>query len=63
MASTVTYAIPVFSTVAGALVLNESLAWNEPAGALLILVGALGVQGRLPLRRRTGQEKERLKKG
>jgi len=54
-ASTVTYAIPVFSTLAGALVLREPLTWNEPVGALVILTGALITQGRLH-RRAEGRE-------
>jgi drug/metabolite transporter (DMT)-like permease len=47
VASTVTYAIPVFSTLAGVLVLREPLTWNEPVGVLVILTGALITQGRL----------------
>jgi drug/metabolite transporter (DMT)-like permease len=39
-ATTVTYLIPVVSTTLGIVVLGESLTWNEPAGALLVLVGA-----------------------
>ncbi|MHB8294001.1 MAG: DMT family transporter [Acidimicrobiales bacterium] len=32
VASTVTYLIPVFSTLAGVVVLGERLSWNEPVG-------------------------------
>lgn len=39
VASTVTYLIPVFSTLLGVVVLGERLSWNEPAGALVLLVG------------------------
>jgi drug/metabolite transporter (DMT)-like permease len=46
-ASTVTYLIPVFSTVLGVVVLGESLHWNEPVGALVLIVGIAISQGRL----------------
>jgi drug/metabolite transporter (DMT)-like permease len=46
-ASTVTYLIPVFATVAGVAFLSESLTWNEPAGGLLVLLGVAASQGRL----------------
>jgi drug/metabolite transporter (DMT)-like permease len=36
----VTYLIPIVATAAGALLLGESLSWNEPVGAVVILVGA-----------------------
>lgn len=39
VASTVTYLIPVFSTLLGATVLGETLHWNQPAGAVLLLAG------------------------
>lgn len=46
MASTVTYAIPVFSTLLGVVVLSERLYWNEPAGAVVLLAGiALSQRG------------------
>jgi drug/metabolite transporter (DMT)-like permease len=38
--STVTYAIPIVSTLAGVVVLSEPLRWNQPVGAALILAGA-----------------------
>ncbi|CAJ60051.1 hypothetical protein; putative integral membrane protein [Frankia alni ACN14a] len=40
VAATVTYVVPVVSTLAGVLILGESLSWNEPAGTVVILVGA-----------------------
>ena len=40
-ATTVTYLIPVVSTTLGIVVLGESLTWNEPVGAGLVLAGAL----------------------
>jgi len=39
-ATTVTYLIPVVSTTLGIVVLGETLTWNEPAGAVLVLAGA-----------------------
>ncbi|MYS19146.1 Permease of the drug/metabolite transporter (DMT) superfamily [Streptomyces sp. DvalAA-14] len=38
--SMVTYLIPIVATTAGVLLLNESLSWNEPVGAVVILIGA-----------------------
>ena len=46
-ASTVTYLVPVFATVAGVALLGESLTWNEPVGGLLVLLGVAASQGRL----------------
>jgi drug/metabolite transporter (DMT)-like permease len=50
-ASSVTYLVPVVSTALGVLVLGEPLRWNEPAGAVVVLLGIALSQGRL--RRRT----------
>jgi drug/metabolite transporter (DMT)-like permease len=47
----VTYLVPVVSTALGVLVLGEPLRWNEPAGAVVVLLGIALSQGRL--RRRT----------
>jgi drug/metabolite transporter (DMT)-like permease len=47
VASTVTYVIPVVSTVLGALVLGEALHWNQPVGAAVLLGGIAISQGRL----------------
>jgi drug/metabolite transporter (DMT)-like permease len=47
IASTVTYLVPIFSTAAGVVVLHEPLTWNEPLGALVIVLGAAVSQGRL----------------
>ena len=49
VASTVTYLIPVFSTVLGVVVLGEQLSWNQPAGAAILLAGIAISQG-LPRR-------------
>ena len=55
-ASTVTYLVPVFATVAGVALLGERLTWNEPVGGLLVLLGVAASQGRLrrPALRPTG---------
>ena len=45
--SSVTYLTPVFAALVGVSFLGESLSWNEPLGALLILLGAALAQGRL----------------
>jgi len=44
-ASLVTYVVPIFATFFGVVLLNESLSWNEPVGALVILAGAAISQG------------------
>lgn len=46
-ASTVTYVIPVVSTVAGLVLLGEKLSWNEPVGAVVVLAGIAIGQGLL----------------
>jgi drug/metabolite transporter (DMT)-like permease len=53
VASTVTYLIPVFSTVLGAAVLGENLHWNQPLGAAVLLAGIAIAQGRVPRRPRS----------
>lgn len=47
LASTVTYLTPLVGVTLGVLVLGESLHWNEPVGAALVIVGILTSQGRL----------------
>ena len=44
-AATVTYVVPVFSTLLGAIVLGEGLHWNQPAGAAVLLAGIAISQG------------------
>jgi len=44
-ASMVTYLIPVFATVIGVLVLGEELAWFQPVGAAIVLLGVAIAQG------------------
>jgi drug/metabolite transporter (DMT)-like permease len=47
VASTVTYLIPVVSTVLGVVVLGETLHWNQAGGTLVLLLGIAVSQGRL----------------
>jgi len=51
-ASTVTYLVPLFSTVLGVVVLGEALSWNQPVGAVVVLAGVAVAQGllRIPSR-------------
>lgn len=46
-ASTVTYVVPVFSTILGVAVLSEHVHWHEPVGALVVLLGVAIAQERL----------------
>jgi drug/metabolite transporter (DMT)-like permease len=50
-ASTVTYVIPLFATLIGVIGLGEQLAWYEPVGGLVVLVGVAISQGVLRLPR------------
>lgn len=43
--SLVLYLTPIVSTAAGVLLLGERLAWSQPAGALVILLGVALAQG------------------
>jgi drug/metabolite transporter (DMT)-like permease len=45
-AQMVTYFIPVIATAAGVAVLGESLSWNTPVGAVIVLAGAALTQTR-----------------
>ncbi|MES2169664.1 MAG: DMT family transporter [Actinomycetota bacterium] len=51
--STVTYVIPVVGVLLGVLVLGDRLTWNEPVGAVLVLLGILLTQGQLLRRKPT----------
>ena len=46
-ASTVTYVITLVAVSLGAIVLHEELSWNEPVGALVVIIGAATAQGLL----------------
>ncbi|MHB1212658.1 MAG: DMT family transporter, partial [Candidatus Nanopelagicales bacterium] len=52
-ASTVTYLTPLVAIIAGALLLDEHLAWNQPLGGALIVAGAAIAQGLLGRRAAT----------
>jgi len=45
VSASVTYATPLVSTFLGIVVLGEALTWNQPVGAVIVLVGAALVQG------------------
>lgn len=51
-ASAVTYLTPVIGVLLGVLVLNEPVSWNQPAGAVLVVLGILAAHGRLAPRRK-----------
>jgi drug/metabolite transporter (DMT)-like permease len=46
-ASTVTYLTPVVGVAAGAIVLAEHVSWNQPLGAVVVLIGIAVSQDRL----------------
>lgn len=46
-ASMVTYVTPAVGVALGVLLLHETLQWNEPVGAALVILGVLVSQGRL----------------
>ncbi|HAN72759.1 MAG TPA: multidrug DMT transporter permease [Actinobacteria bacterium] len=50
-ASTVTFAITVVAVISGAVFLSEDITWNQPVGALIVIVGASIAQGLLRLPR------------
>lgn len=39
VAATVNFVTPIVSVIAGVLVLNEPLTWNEPIGGLIVIIG------------------------
>ncbi|MCU0296789.1 MAG: DMT family transporter [Candidatus Nanopelagicales bacterium] len=45
VSASVTYATPLVSTLLGILLLGETLTWNQPLGAVIVLIGAALVQG------------------
>ncbi|MEU3015996.1 DMT family transporter [Nocardiopsis sp. NPDC007018] len=51
VATTVTYVVPVVAVTAGVVLLGETLTWNQPVGALVIILGAALCQGVLRVRR------------
>ncbi|MBR8741557.1 DMT family transporter [Nocardiopsis sp. MG754419] len=51
VATTVTYVVPVVAVTAGIVLMGETLSWNQPLGALVIIVGAALCQGVVRVRR------------
>ena len=47
IASTVTYVTPVVAVIVGIIFLGESIVWNEPVGAVVVLLGAAIGQERI----------------
>lgn len=50
--STVTYLLPVVAALSGLVILGEALTWNQPVGAVVILVAIALTQGAIRLGRR-----------
>jgi drug/metabolite transporter (DMT)-like permease len=50
--ASVTYLVPILSTVEGVLLLGERLNWYQPVGALVVLLAVAISQGAFPRRRR-----------
>ncbi len=50
VATTVTYVVPVVAITAGIVLLGQTLTWNQPLGALVIILGAALCQGVLRMR-------------
>ncbi|MDP9418116.1 MAG: DMT family transporter [Actinomycetota bacterium] len=51
--SSVTYLLPLVAAASGLLLLDERLSWNQPAGAVIVLVAIALVQGVLRVPRRS----------
>jgi drug/metabolite transporter (DMT)-like permease len=51
IASSVTYLTPVVAVIVGIIFLGEKVTWNEPVGALVVLLGAAIAQERIRLTR------------
>jgi len=49
-ASTVTYLTPLVAVIAGAILLNEHISWNQPVGGVVVVLGAAIAQGVLRVR-------------
>ena len=59
VASTVAYVIPLVSTVLGVAALHERLSWNEPVGALVVVLGVAVTQGGRFVVSRASEDEER----
>lgn len=51
IASSVTYVTPLVAVLAGMIFLSEKLTWNEPLGALIVLIGAAIAQERIKFKK------------
>ena len=51
IASSVTYLTPVVAVIVGIIFLGEKITWNEPVGALVVLLGAAIAQERVRITR------------
>jgi len=51
ISSSVTYLTPVVAVIVGVIFLSEKISWNEPVGALVVLLGAAIAQERIRLTR------------
>ncbi len=51
VASTVTYITPLIAVIVGIVFLGESVTWNQPLGAAIVVLGAAISQGRLRFNR------------
>ena len=51
IASSVTYLTPIVAVIVGIIFLNEGVSWNEPIGALVVLLGAAIAQERIRITR------------
>ena len=59
-AATVTYLVPVFSTILGAVVLSETVHWNQPVGAVVLLTGIAISRNRALTERQLGRQRRLL---
>lgn len=50
-ASTVTYLTPVVGVALGVMILAEQVSWNEPVGAVIVILGIAITQGRIRVAR------------
>lgn len=49
--SAVTYLSPIVGVILGVLLLGETISWNEPVGAAIVLLGAAVAQGRIKFKK------------
>ena len=49
IASSVTFMTTIVAVIVGVLFLGEKISWNEPIGAVIVLLGVALAQGRIKL--------------